>query len=661
MSIGTRISIVLGLSYYLFVSPPAYADKERDTILHGQPLEDWESLSSANKVFRLNFFSPRNSSRRYLGICYNTPPDYGEANLPLYDRTVWVANRDTPIVDAPGSLMIDNDGKLKITSSRGYVPSIFNSIPRASSNASATLLDNGNFVLRELNLNGSVNRTLWQSFDYPTDTILPGMKLGNNFKTGHRWLLTCWISKEEPSSGSFAIGGDPNGTNQNVVWYQGNVYWTSGVWSNGHFGNLPKLLDGEFSYVSNENEKYLTYSVNKNISFLYFRIDPVGVMMGIVLGSFGDCSLAKQDEGCVKKTLPECRKPDYWFESRAGYMLGDGYRFGENYNLSIFDCQDKCEQNCSCVAYASRTTQYGSGCEIWSMETNFYPSGYADREIYILKRDIGRESTNDRGKHRSAARHWWIWLIAALGGTILLAFCIICYVVQRNLRVKEKTRMQLDELEDIITAPGKYSQPSDKMDKKMSQVYNFSFVSIAMATNNFADENKLGEGGFGPVYKGTLPCGQEIAIKRLSRSSGQGMREFKNEIQLIDLENQVLFPIKLLLWWRSRVCVLIWVVVGVMVLVMVTSGFEVVCGGGLVVMVVVSGVGCLVVAMVWSSSLQWCGGFVGSNDGRGNVGYGGVVVLMVAVMVDIVGEKVAMVMVICWWRGSIEVVVDMAQ
>lgn len=61
--------------------------------------------------------------------------------------------------------------------------------------------------------------------------------------------------------------------------------------------------------------------------------------------------------------------------------------------------------------------------------------------------------------------------------------------------------MQLDELEDIITAPGKYSQPSDKMDKKMSQVYNFSFVSIAMATNNFADENKLGEGGFGPVYK----------------------------------------------------------------------------------------------------------------------------------------------------------------
>lgn len=61
--------------------------------------------------------------------------------------------------------------------------------------------------------------------------------------------------------------------------------------------------------------------------------------------------------------------------------------------------------------------------------------------------------------------------------------------------------MLLNELEDTITSPGKYNQPNDTMDKKMSQVNTFSFESIAMATNNFADENKLGEGGFGPVYK----------------------------------------------------------------------------------------------------------------------------------------------------------------
>ncbi|OEL26181.1 Cysteine-rich receptor-like protein kinase 10 [Dichanthelium oligosanthes] len=54
--------------------------------------------------------------------------------------------------------------------------------------------------------------------------------------------------------------------------------------------------------------------------------------------------------------------------------------------------------------------------------------------------------------------------------------------------------------------------------------------TVYSATNNFSD--KLGEGGFGPVYKGILPDGQEIAIKRLSKSSGQGSEEFKNELTL---------------------------------------------------------------------------------------------------------------------------------
>ncbi|GLT69581.1 hypothetical protein SLA2020_417210 [Shorea laevis] len=56
---------------------------------------------------------------------------------------------------------------------------------------------------------------------------------------------------------------------------------------------------------------------------------------------------------------------------------------------------------------------------------------------------------------------------------------------------------------------------------------------INAATKNFCDENKLGEGGFGPVYKGTLADGKEIAVKRLSRTSGQGLQEFKNEVMLI--------------------------------------------------------------------------------------------------------------------------------
>ncbi|KAI8006881.1 G-type lectin S-receptor-like serine/threonine-protein kinase [Camellia lanceoleosa] len=70
-------------------------------------------------------------------------------------------------------------------------------------------------------------------------------------------------------------------------------------------------------------------------------------------------------------------------------------------------------------------------------------------------------------------------------------------------------------------------------DKKGIDVPFFDLESILEATNYFSDENKLGEGGFGHVYKGIFPRGQEIAIKRLSSHSGQGLEEFKNEVVLI--------------------------------------------------------------------------------------------------------------------------------
>ncbi|GKV33230.1 hypothetical protein SLEP1_g41759 [Rubroshorea leprosula] len=61
----------------------------------------------------------------------------------------------------------------------------------------------------------------------------------------------------------------------------------------------------------------------------------------------------------------------------------------------------------------------------------------------------------------------------------------------------------------------------------------FDIEAIRTATNNFSDENKLGQGGFGPVYKGLLPNGQLVAVKRLASCSGQGESEFTNEIALM--------------------------------------------------------------------------------------------------------------------------------
>ncbi|KAK3431902.1 hypothetical protein EUGRSUZ_E03027 [Eucalyptus grandis] len=83
-----------------------------------------------------------------------------------------------------------------------------------------------------------------------------------------------------------------------------------------------------------------------------------------------------------------------------------------------------------------------------------------------------------------------------------------------------------------------------KDEVKTAESLQFKISEIRTATNSFAEGNKLGEGGFGKVYRGRLPNGQEIAVKRLSQSSGQGLQEFKNEIVLEKLLVYELMPNK---------------------------------------------------------------------------------------------------------------------
>ncbi|GJV48225.1 G-type lectin S-receptor-like serine/threonine-protein kinase [Tanacetum coccineum] len=61
----------------------------------------------------------------------------------------------------------------------------------------------------------------------------------------------------------------------------------------------------------------------------------------------------------------------------------------------------------------------------------------------------------------------------------------------------------------------------------------FSLCEVARATDNFSVSNKIGEGGFGPIYKGVLEDGQQVALKKLSETSQHGMDEFRNEVMCI--------------------------------------------------------------------------------------------------------------------------------
>ncbi|KAG7945457.1 hypothetical protein I3843_15G152800 [Carya illinoinensis] len=110
---------------------------------------------------------------------------------------------------------------------------------------------------------------------------------------------------------------------------------------------------------------------------------------------------------------------------------------------------------------------------------------------------------------------------------ILLAF-MVCYLQSRVLEPKGIFLFGRRGLSGPVTNPSAAENP----DGSVPHLQVFSLSSITEATNNFSIANKIGEGGFGSVYKGMLPRGQEIAVKRLSKTSTQGHEEFTNEVTL---------------------------------------------------------------------------------------------------------------------------------
>ncbi|XP_026432514.1 putative receptor-like protein kinase At4g00960 [Papaver somniferum] len=111
-----------------------------------------------------------------------------------------------------------------------------------------------------------------------------------------------------------------------------------------------------------------------------------------------------------------------------------------------------------------------------------------------------------------------ILVVCIVVPAVIVAFCAISIWFFCFQRKKKRRTEFFDDVDEEIQS---------------TESLQFNFSTISAATNNFSEANKLGEGGFGPVYKGTLSNEQHIAVKRLSEHSGQGDREFKNEVTLV--------------------------------------------------------------------------------------------------------------------------------
>ncbi|KAK6934904.1 Serine-threonine/tyrosine-protein kinase, catalytic domain [Dillenia turbinata] len=512
----------------IYASSSQVQASQNSTLNQVDKLNSSVFLASENGKFNLGFFSDK-WSNYYLGIWLVNDMDDEK-------HKVWMANQNTPIPpNSDPALYIDEQGILRI-SYNGSDEGIKLSSSVSTRNVTATLLDSGNFVLEEVNDDGSGGRNLWQSFDFPTDTLLPGMKLGVNHKTGQTWSLTSSLSSDVPADGAFSFEWD-HSEQQLIVKQRGSVRWKSGKFSGNKFEFFNPFVGFDnysFTIVSNNDEDYFTYTVWNSETNLYqsqstkWVLDYQGQIYqedNNVIVKVDLCYGYNTDAGCQKWDQPGCRSDKNKFDYKSG-SFGGQPSLDSNMNLSISDCRDRCWNDCSCAGFSTLPSK-GTGCMFWSKRWKFTADYTGDSDFsYVL---INQQELSDKG-----TRNEWIWSGTTVPVAIgLLIMGIICYMRKRKLEqqaaIAEEKASQENYLLDLVSG----DKDHNSSEHKGTEVKMFSFASIMAATDSFAETNKLGEGGFGPVYRGKLLEGQEIAVKRLSRGSKQGVMEFKNEIVLI--------------------------------------------------------------------------------------------------------------------------------
>ncbi|XP_031117826.1 G-type lectin S-receptor-like serine/threonine-protein kinase At4g27290 isoform X2 [Ipomoea triloba] len=511
----------------------------RDSITSTQFLKDGETIVSSGGIFELGFFSPTNSLNRYVGIWYK--------QIPVF-TVVWVANRDTPITNTSSSVVfqIINSGRLALVEGNNSILWHTNTSILVQ-NPVAKLLDSGNLVITDGNEN-----FLWQSFYHPTDTLLPGMIIGKNFHTGVEISLSSWKTQNNPGSGEYTFSLEATGYPQVVIKNGRMEVHRSGPWNGMDLNGTPGM--GKLGTITQ------TFVIANTTAFLlYFKVFNSSSLVRAIISSSGtlqfylwedgseewnilytaptdicdrygycgangicyydnypSCScldnfMPKNAVGCVRRTPLSCQNG-----SSDGFLKYSGLKFPDtklswfNSSMNLKECEKFCLKNCNCTAYSSLDISNGEhGCLIWFgdlIDLRMLPG--QDLYIRMAASDLDYTSSS-KGKKFNIVKLTSSLLIVPLALSLVT---MIMKFYKRKWKEMKPVQPELLLVEDQTL---------------------FEASTITRATENFSIKNKIGEGGYGPVYKGVLDDGREIAVKRLSKTSTQGLEEFKNEVNFI--------------------------------------------------------------------------------------------------------------------------------
>ncbi|KAL2247561.1 G-type lectin S-receptor-like serine/threonine-protein kinase At4g27290 [Sesamum indicum] len=514
-----------------------------DTLFPNQTIVNGQTLISPSQIFEAGFFSPGESTNSFLGIWYRNTPDV----------VCWVANRNNPIRDADGVVLaIARNGSLVISRAGRVIWSTNSS--GGASNPILQLLDTGNLlVVDETGESSSQKSYIWQSFDYPSDTRLPGMNMVDNTDAGQEKYLTSWRNSDDPSPGNFTYRIENQGLAELVIFQGTTKIYGTGQWNGLGFMGTPPYQSPDFkSDFKFKNDVLESMSEIYNYSTVArIIIEPSGILQRYSMnekkdkwnlvftlpqdlcdnygrcGPYGICSTGKTRIcECLKGFAPKAQQEWDWssgcarirplncgdgdgFIGVSGVKFPDMLKFWLNTSMTLGECQAECLKNCNCTAYANPYITGGrSGCLIWYedlIDIREVP-GADNKQILYIRLPISElESNNNLQKTNRKKMPEKFTLILAASGA---------YELEQTLSNVVFSTAAGRKFEDL-------------------ELPLFRLSMIAAATNNFSSGNMIGEGGFGPVYKGNLSAQEEIAVKRLSKTSTQGLEEFKNEVILI--------------------------------------------------------------------------------------------------------------------------------
>nr|AAS94114.1 S-locus glycoprotein [Raphanus sativus] len=362
------------------------------------------TLVSPGNVFELGFFRTTSSSRWYLGIWYKK----------LSERTyVWVANRDNPLSNSIGTLKISGNNLVLLGHSNKSVWSTNLTRGSERSTVVAELLANGNFVMRDSN-NNDASEFLWQSFDFPTDTLLPEMKLGYDLKTGLNRFLTSWRSSDDPSSGDYSYKLDTQRGLPEFYLLQGDAReHRSGPWNGIGFNGIPEDQKWSYMYNFTENSEEVAYTFLMTNNSFYSRLtlSPSGYFQRLTLnpstvdwnvfwsspnhqcdmyrmcGPYSYCdvntspscnciqgfnpenvqqwALRISISGCIRRTRLSCSGDG--FTRMKNMKLPETAMAVVDRSIGVKECKKRCLSNCNCTAFANADIRNGgTGCVIWT-------------------------------------------------------------------------------------------------------------------------------------------------------------------------------------------------------------------------------------------------------------------------------------------------------